>query len=312
MTHKAHATIQKLHIGALSGKLYIPKSIGSLVEIPISYSSEIYHSVAFTLKKPGMRLENGMLIISVDVDAGNKKLGMINKGKNDANVNDYLSECSVGEIEEQAFPLFIDCLNSLEIPATFAVRGQLAEASNSIFEALLKSPVKHDIGAHGYYHRDFTELSHDEAENELSMVSAAMKKLGIAPKSFVFPKNHVAYTYLLEKYGYKCYRGHGGFKNDCMNIEKQGRLYDIHPSLHLGQSISPILLKRILDVAIAKKAPLHVWFHLWNFGESSGLVRKYINNVFFPFLKYAKKKEKSGTMTFETMLSCTRWQTKRF
>jgi hypothetical protein len=292
-------------IKKLSDKLYIPKSIGSLVEIPISCSSEIYHSVVFRLKKQRMQLENGMLIISVDVDAGNKKLGMINKGKNDANVNDYLSEYSVGEIEERAFPLFIDCLNDLEIPATFAIRGQLAEADNSIFETLLKSPVKHDIGAHGYYHRDFTKLSHDEAENELSMVSAAMKKLGIVPKSFVFPKNNAAYLYLLEKYGYKCYRGKGGFKNDCMNIEKQGRLYNIHPSLHLGQSISPILLKRILDVAIAKKAPLHVWFHLWNFGESNGLIRKYVNNVFFPLLKYAKMKEKSGTITFETMLSCT-------
>jgi hypothetical protein len=292
-------TIQKL-----PDKLYIPRSIGWSLGFPISFSSEIYHSVVFKLKTPGTRLENGMLIMSVDVDVGNKKLGMINKGKNDANVNDYLSECSVGKIEEQAFPLFIDCLNNLEIPATFAIRGQLAEASSSIFEALLKSPVKHDIGAHGYYHRDFTKLSHDEAENELNMISAAMKKLGIAPKSFVFPKNRVAYLYLLEKYGYKCYRGIGGFKNDCMNLEKQGRLYDIHPSLHLGRSISPILLKRILDVAIAKKAPLHVWFHLWNFGESSGLIRKYINNAFFPLLKYAKKKEKSGTITFETMLSC--------
>ena len=287
-------------------ELYIPRRIGRLVEFPISSVSQMYHFVVLKLKEPRMRLENGILIISIDVDVGNKELGVINKGKNDANIHRYLSEYSVGEIEERAFSLFIDCFNNFEIPVTFAIRGQLTEVNNSILEVLLKSSVKHDIGSHGYYHRDFTQLSYNEADNELNMISAIMKKFGIVPRSFVFPKNRVAHLDLLEKYGYKCYRSHGGFMNDCMYIEKQGRLYDIHPSLYLGQSTSPILLKRILDVAIAKQAPLHVWFHLWNFGESNELIEKYIDTVFFPLLQYAKKKEKSGTMTFETMLSSTK------
>jgi hypothetical protein len=293
-------------IRKLFDQSYVPRRIGRLVEFPISSVSQMYHFLVFKLTEPKMRLENGMLIISIDVDVGNKELGVMNKGKNDANVHSYLSEYSVGEIDERAFPLFIDCFNNFEIPATFAIRGQLSEVNNSILEVLLESPVKHDIGSHGYSHRDFTNLSYNEADNELNMISAAMKKFGIVPRSFVYPKNRVAYLNLLEKYGYKCYRSHGGFMNDCMYIEKKGRLYDIHPSLYLGQGLSPILLKKILDVAITKRAPLHLWFHLWNFGESKEQINKYIRNVFFPFLIYAKKKEKNSTITIETMLSSTK------
>lgn len=253
-----------------------------------------------------MQLESGMLIISIDVDVGSKELGVINEGKNDADVNIHISEYSVGEIEERVLPLFLDLFNDFEIPVTFAIRGQLTEVDNSILELLLKSPVKHDIGAHGYYHKQFQKLSHNEAENELNMISVGMKKFDVTPRSFVFPGNSVAHLDLLEKYGYKCYRSYGDFMNDCMYIEKQGRLYDIHPSLYLDQSISSIFLKKILDIAIAKNLPFHIWFHLWNFGETKESTQRTINKAFIPLFKYAKQKEKSHMLTLETMLSATK------
>lgn len=250
-----------------------------------------------------MQLENGMFIISIDVDVGSKELGVINKGKNDANVNRYISEYSVGEIEERALPLFVDLFNYFDMPVTFAMRGQLAEVDDFILKLLRKSSVKYDIGAHGYYHRHFENLSHNEAENELNMISVGMKKFGIVPRSFVFPNNSVAHLNLLEKYGYKCYRSYSGFMNDCMHIEKQGRLYDIHPSLYVDQSVSSIFPKKMVDIAITKKLPFHIWFHLWNFGETNESIQRSIMKMLFPLLNYAKKKEKSGELTFETMLS---------
>jgi hypothetical protein len=260
-----------------------------------------------------MQLENGMLILSIDVDVGSRELGLINKGKNDANVNRYLSEYQVGKIEEEALPLFVDLFNSFEIPVTFAIRGQLTEVQKPHpLELLLKSPVKHDIGAHGYYHREFKNLSKKEAERELSMISVSMKKFGITPRSFVFPKNIVGHLELLEIYGYKCYRGYGGFMNDCMYIEKKGRLYDIHPSFYIGQVKNPTFSRKILDIAIAKKLPFHIWFHLWNFGETKESIQGTINKVFIPLFKYAKKKEKSGMLTFETMLSAAKNVDKMF
>jgi peptidoglycan/xylan/chitin deacetylase (PgdA/CDA1 family) len=287
------------------GKLCVSKKIGRNIEMSVSFFSELYHFVAFRVKKPKMQLENGMLIISIDVDVGNKELGVINEGKNDANISRHLGEYSVGEIEERALPLFVDLFNDFEIPVTFAIRGQLTEVDDSILKHLLKSSIKHDIGAHGYYHRPFKNLSHSEAENELNMISVGMKKFDVTPRSFVFPKNSVAHLDLLEKYGYKCYRSYGDFMNDCMYIEKQGQLYDIHPSLYIDQGTSFTFLKKIFDISIAKKLPFHIWFHLWNFGETKESIQRSINNVFFPLFKYAKKKEESSLLTFETMLSAT-------
>lgn len=161
-----------------------------------------------------------MFTVSVDVDAGSRKLGIMNKGKNDLNVNKYISEHRIGLIEENVLPILVKTFDDFDLPVTFAVRGQLTEVKESVLEVLLRSAVKHDIGAHGYYHRQFTNLSYNEAEKELNMISIGLKKYGIVPKSFVFPRNRVAYLNLLERHGYKCYRGYGDFMKDCMYIEK--------------------------------------------------------------------------------------------
>jgi peptidoglycan/xylan/chitin deacetylase (PgdA/CDA1 family) len=272
----------------------------------ISFFSQLYHFLAYSIKKPKMRLENGMFMISIDVDVGSRELGVINRGKNDANVNNRFSEYLIGEMEERALPLFVDLFDDFEIPVTFAIRGQLTEIDGSILKHLLKSSIKHDVGAHGYYHRPFKNLSHSEAENELNMISVGMKKFDVTPRSFVFPKNSVAHLDLLEKYRYKCYRSYGDFMRDCMYIEKQGQLYDIHPSLYIDEGTSFTFLKKILDISIAKKLPFHIWFHSWNFGKTNESVHRTIDEVLSPLFKYAKNKEKDGLLTFETMMSATK------
>jgi len=245
-----------------------------------------------------------MFIISIDVDVGSSELGVVNEGKNDLNVNKYVSEYRIGEIEESVLPIFVETFDAFEIPVTFAVRGQLTEVNESVLEMLLRSSVKHDIGAHGYYHREFTNLSCSEAESELNMISAGLKKFSIVPKSFVFPRNSVAYLNLLVRHGYKCYRGcDGNFIKDRMCIEKNGELYNVHPGLYLEEGTSLALLMRILDVSVAKRLPLHVWFHPWSFGKTKEAVQRFTKKVFTPLFSYAKEKERSSSLSFETMLS---------
>jgi peptidoglycan/xylan/chitin deacetylase (PgdA/CDA1 family) len=272
----------------------------------VSLFSQFYHFLRYSVgRRVPTHLEHGIFIVSVDVDVGSKKLGVINNGKNDLNVNKYISEYRIGEIEENALPMLVEIFDSFEIPVTFAVRGQLTEVNDSALEVLLRSAVKHDIGAHGYYHKEFTNLSCNDAENELSMISAGLKKFGIVPKSFVFPRNSVAHLDLLERHGYKCYRGYGNFMKDCMYIERRGRLFNIHPSLYLDQGTRLACLKRILDISIATRLPLHVWFHPWSFGETEEALQKFITKVFTPFFSYAKRKERNSLLSFETMLSAT-------
>lgn len=268
-----------------------------------SFFSESLHYFTLFCKKSTTKLDRAALIFSIDVDVGSGKLGEKNEGKIDHNINDRLPESVVGKIEEQAFPILLQAFDDLEVPATFAIRGQLTEVDNFIFDLLFDSSTKHDIGAHGYSHREFTSLRISEADKELEMISNQMKKLAIIPKSFIFPKNKIAHLPLLEKWGYLCYRGKGDFLRDTMNVRKIGNLYNIQPSLFIGWSSSVFFLKRIVNIAIEHRTPLHLWCHPWNFGNKPEAARKYMNNVLTPLLIYAKKKQKVGVLEFETMRS---------
>jgi len=270
------------------------------------------HIVLFKLRRPRIRLKNAMFIASVDIDVGSKVVGLINKGKNDMNLSRNLSEYSIGEIEQRVFPTLVDFFNKLEIPVTFAIRGQMLEADTSIIEIIRNSSVKHDVGSHGYHHRDFTNLSYYEAHHELSLIASAMKKIGVTPKSFVYPRNKVAYLDLIEEYGYTCYRGHDGFLNDDMCIEKRGQLYNINPSYFIGRNTHPLFLEKFGAISIARKLPFHIWFHPRDFGKTGGSVHRNLSRTLFPLLEYLKKKEKNGLLTFETMSSAANKVKDRF
>jgi len=279
---------------------------GQWREFYLNYNSEIskfLHYVAYQLKKPSNNYSKGILIFSIDVDVGSEKLSKINNGKYDRFVNDLYSEKEMGKIEEKVVPVLIQLFDDYEIPVTFALRGQLTEVENSIFDLLIKSSVKHDIGAHGYLHKTFTDLSEDEVNKEFEMISIGMGKYGIQPKSFIFPKNKIAHLPTLEKWGYTCFRAPGGFLKDGLYVKKYSNLVDVHPGLYVGMCHNPRFLDKILDLAITYNAPFHIWFHPSDLGISEKAVNNRINSLFKPFLNYAKKKQRDGYLSFKTMKS---------
>jgi hypothetical protein len=265
--------------------------------------SQFCHLVSFTLKRPRTKLECGALITSIDVDVGSRRLGEINRGRNDSNVHDYLSEQYLGGVEENTVPLLTQFFDDLAIPVTFAVRGQLTEVDNSIMETILDSSMEHEIAAHGYSHRTFTSLPRAEAQKELQMISTGFQKLGLRPTSFVFPKNRVSHLDLLERFRYECYREEGGLLKDDMSIRRKGQLYDVHPGFYLGLTHNPIFLTKMIDIAVTRRLPFHIWFHPLNIFETSGSTQKNIRGAFSPLYNHAKKKEKEGTLKFATMRS---------
>jgi hypothetical protein len=268
--------------------------------------SQLGHITLYSIKKPKMPFGKGMLIVSTDIDVGNPLLGVINRGSRDRDVNLNFSEYHIGKIEEISIPLFINKFDCFDIPMTLAFRGQLTEVGGKILDVLIDSSSKHDIGAHGYYHTMFTELSRKNAEDELQKISIGMKEYGLSPKSFIFPRNRVAHLDLLEKYDYLCYRGSGGLLTDCMKIEQSGNLLNVHPSLFIDGNSNLFLLKKMLDISIRAKSVFHIWFHFWNFGQNEISISKKINNLLVPFLSYAKEKQQNGLLDFETMNSAAR------
>lgn len=269
----------------------------------VSHCSMLYHMLAYLPARNGPSRGRGTLVISIDVDVGNHILGRINNGRNDRNVHDSLSEYTVGLIEELSCPVLVDIFEELEMPVTFALRGQLLDNDPSLVRRLLRSRVKFDIGAHGYYHREFRKLSRGEAELELKMISTGMKNFGLAPRSFVFPKNSIAHLDLIRKYGYLCYRGIGGFTRDGTYVEKVAELYDVHPGLFVTRHAVLSCLRKILDECILGSVPLHVWFHPKDLGSDFRSIRHASRTVFRPFFEYADKKRHEGALAVETMVS---------
>jgi peptidoglycan/xylan/chitin deacetylase (PgdA/CDA1 family) len=247
-----------------------------------------------------------MFITSIDVDVGDEKVGTINRGRYDQDVHEHYSERFVGEVEQRNLPLLIKLFEDIEVPVTFAFRGQLFDVDTHLPRLVKHSSLKHEIGSHGYFHRAFTGLSHDEANEELRMTSRAMKKLDVFPRSFVFPRNMIAHLDLLRKYGYVCYRGLGGLIRDGMYVRRDSNgLHDVHPSLFIGWLKDTAFAMRIVDQCVSKKLPFHVWFHPKDLGDTEEQARKRIERILSPLLSHAKRKEKAGTLTFETMSSAT-------
>jgi hypothetical protein len=272
----------------------------SINKLSKSYLSQICHLVTLSAK-PATSLRESMMIISIDIDAGSKMLGYINNGKNDTAVNNHHSESIIGQIEETALPLFVELLEDMGISATFAVRGQLLDCCEGSIDCLIDSSVVHDIGSHGYSHKQFCDLSSDEAESEIRKTTEAIKKLGITPHSFIFPRNAVAHLDILEKYGYKCFRSNGGLRHDAMQIKRVGNIHNVFPSMLLDQNTDISIAKQLLNIAIGKKAPLHLWFHLWNFGSDERSLKLNLENRLKPFLQYAQETRNQGLLSFETM-----------
>jgi len=275
-----------------------------LVDMYRMVFSHAAHLTFYTVtSRRNMAMRHGMLVTSIDVDVGNRVLGEVNKGKNDKNVHDHLSEYAIGKTEEVVVPLLIDFFDEIGVPVTFALRGQLLDVEASMVERLKSSPVKHEIASHSYHHKRFSQLDRSEADAELQMVAYAMNRFSITPKSFVFPRNDIAHLNLLEKHRYICYRGGGGLLHDRMSIRRSGRLYDVHASLYLDKSASPGIMHKIIDLCVSRRLPLHVWFHPWNFGENEVVLLGSIRNVLSPFYEYAQEKMQIGLLSFETMSS---------
>jgi peptidoglycan/xylan/chitin deacetylase (PgdA/CDA1 family) len=267
----------------------------------ISIFSQFSHLVFFSTQKSRFHLDKGALITSIDVDVGSAVLAEKNANKNDSNVHFCLPEKYVGEIENRVVPALADFFDEMDIPVTFAFRGQLAQIGDPIFSTILDSPSKHEIAAHGYYHRSFTNINEAEAFEELELTCSGFQRIGVKPKTFIFPRNQINHLQLLEKFGYRSYRERGGLFTDGMYIAEKGTLFDVHPGFHLGFTYNPIFLNNIINLAAKKRRPLHIWFHPRDIYETRGLKLSSIKKVLFPIYNYAKKKEKEGTLSFETM-----------
>jgi peptidoglycan/xylan/chitin deacetylase (PgdA/CDA1 family) len=68
--------------------------------------------------------------------------------------------------------------------------------------------IDHEIAGHSFSHIPYSELTTEEARQDLEALVDVAESSGYELSSFVFPTNQIAHTELLADYGFTVYRGH--------------------------------------------------------------------------------------------------------
>lgn len=79
-----------------------------------------------------------------------------------------------------------------------------------LVDALVASPVDHDIGSHSYSHPRFTNVTREFAAADVAAAVDALADWESGPASFVYPFNAIRHRDVLADFGFTCYRGTTG------------------------------------------------------------------------------------------------------
>jgi peptidoglycan/xylan/chitin deacetylase (PgdA/CDA1 family) len=194
-----------------------------------------------------------------------------------------------------------------------------------IVERILTSPVKHEIGLHGFFHIPFSRCSRKVAEVEMEREVEAAKKFGLAPKSFVFPEEKIGHLPMLKEKGVQIYRGQTSSRwkeNQSFLVRKfngaigklvappvsplyRDGLWEIPSSMYFYDSQMPLsLLPRArlgLSRAIQANRVFHIWLHPWNLLLYSRLAKDL--EGFLALVARNREKEKLQVMTMGGLAS---------
>ena len=165
-------------------------------------------------------------------------------------------------------------------------RGHLY-CGRDIVQRILVSPLKHEIGLHGFFHIPFSECSPEVARAEVEQGMRAANRLGITPRSFVFPQNRIGHTDVLKEQGIEIYRGESAHERQNQkflsrkfrgaihqivaspaSVLYKGGIWELPSSTGFCSTEVPFPLRwraRLgLCRAIQARKFFHIWLHPWN------------------------------------------------
>jgi hypothetical protein len=108
-----------------------------------------------------------------------------------------------------------------------------------LIEMVNNSTIDHEIGGHSFAHKPYTEMSKNEAYQDLKSLHKASKSAGYNLDSFVFPQNKIQHENILKEFDFKIYRGeslHNGpytFKQGIPALIKSPRQFLSIPLVNL-------------------------------------------------------------------------------
>jgi polysaccharide deacetylase len=254
-----------------------------------------------------VKLDKGVFVFSLDTELawgtrGNLKYRMEYNGVRDV-VRRLLALCE-----------------KYRISITWAVVGQLMVEGNDpwwhapdIVSAIRTCPVPQEIGSHSFEHRlDEPTCTAEEMDADLKAARAVADVQGITLRSFVFPKNRVKHLQVLERNGFRVFRGkdrnwYGGLPRLFAKLahvidnylvpsaptvmpEKIGNLWNIPGSYFYVHrrgwaSVLPVsfrVRKSIsgIHAAAARQRTFHLWCHPFNLASDPDGLLGGLENIF--------------------------------
>jgi hypothetical protein len=178
--------------------------------------------------------------------------------------------------------------------------------ARSLVEQIRACPVPQEIGSHSFSHVVFGDAgcSRETADTELAACVRAAGEMGIALRSFAFPRNSVGHRDLLRRHGFVCYRGPEPVWYESRGpglVRRLGHLWDVltvaAPPVVLPQRTEhglwnlpgsmvyfprhgprrwvPMSFRvnravKGLNAAAARRQVFHLWFHPTNLVDQDG------------------------------------------
>ena len=168
-----------------------------------------------------------------------------------------------------------------------------------ILDLIRASPIQHEIGLHSFTHTIWGEkgFSQQAARSELAHAQKYARLAGVAPRSFVFPRNLVGCLEVLKEFGFIAFRGREDWLDNQIRLGKPYRLvkqflkfappvfepcevlpglWDIPASMFLPQVdafsnwLRLPLKSRVqraakgVNAAVRERKVFHLWFHPHN------------------------------------------------
>lgn len=203
---------------------------------------------------------------------------------------------------KQGTQILLNLSEEFNIPLTWAICGFTAEQDRDSLEAILSSPVKHEIAVHTYSHLDLSTCSSEELKSDMEKFKKVVGEQR-RYESIVFPWNKEGNFETLREIGFRAYRG-GRRRVGSPYIYKG--LWNISPVYYVGRAIytQPELIPFLLDICIKSNSVFHVWTHPWDIVYPSP--QKYIENVLKPLFSLASKYKEKGKLGVTTMSTAAR------
>ena len=226
--------------------------------------------------------------------------------------------------QADSFQVFIELLDELDFPLSWAVVGILAQQDlhcsedsgedtfkpkwskgdwykvpneiekhsdffdgRKLLDQISTLKTKQEILSHGYAHIDFSDdaANREVADSDLLWSKQALKPWNENITGFAYPCNNVGHVDLLSKNGFKVFRGQTN------NWKFHTRLIETPVGFWLSPGrLNWKDLKKIIDAGVEGRCYIHPWMHL----IECDLKQKDIENFYRPMLTYVKELESAG------------------